>query len=200
MLSGCLLHRFAVLGFAALALAGCESDQSGPSQSSHSDAGSSTNSTAVVVADLPPQTMSDAPVVQRFTRPGGLILEDLKIGDGAMVLPGGVISFQHRGFLAATGRCYEDSTNNVEPIEVKFADLPKFMRDGIPGMRVGGLRRMRVPAELAFGEAGAPNEENTGYLIPPNSDIVYELTVVSVRQFLGDPKKTARPSGNDQMK
>jgi FKBP-type peptidyl-prolyl cis-trans isomerase FkpA len=45
---------------------------------------------------------------------------------------------------------------------------------GIVGMKVGGLRRLIVPADLAYGRAGAGNS------IPPNATLVFDIELLSV--------------------
>ncbi len=45
---------------------------------------------------------------------------------------------------------------------------------GVPGMRVGGLQRLIIPASLAYGRTGA------GADIPPNATLVFDIELVSV--------------------
>ena len=51
--------------------------------------------------------------------------------------------------------------------------IPGFDR-GVVGMKVGGVRRLIVPPELAYGAAGNQN-------IPPNSNLVFEIELLSVQ-------------------
>lgn len=46
---------------------------------------------------------------------------------------------------------------------------------GVPGMRVGGLRRLVLPPELAYGAAGSPPS------IPPNATLVFEIEMLGVQ-------------------
>ena len=92
--------------------------------------------------------------------------------------------FRHRGFVQADGSCFEDSYKSDRPIEMVYGQAPKRLQAGMPGMRVGGIRRLIVPPALAFAERGVPKEEGEGYKVPPNATIVYEIELVELRQRL----------------
>jgi FKBP-type peptidyl-prolyl cis-trans isomerase len=48
-------------------------------------------------------------------------------------------------------------------------------QEGIPGMQIGGIRQLDIPAALAYGDAGFPPN------IPANADLVFEIKLVSIR-------------------
>ena len=48
--------------------------------------------------------------------------------------------------------------------------------EGVAGMRVGGQRELRIPAEMAYGRRGA------GGVIPPNASLVFEVELLEVRK------------------
>lgn len=45
---------------------------------------------------------------------------------------------------------------------------------GVPGMRVGGQRRLVIPSDLAYGSAGRSP------VIPPNAPLVFDITLISI--------------------
>ncbi len=100
--------------------------------------------------------------------------------------------FRHRGFVQADGSCFEDSYKSDRPIEMVYGQAPKRLQAGMPGMRVGGIRRLIVPPALAFAERGVPKDEGEGYKVPPNATIVYEIELVELRQRL--PGESASPA------
>lgn len=190
-----LLVRSALAIVLAASVAACESDSSTPAARPGSTSitrnNETINSSAVTVTDVVAPKMSTATVVNRVPRPSGLVVEDLKLGEGDVVFPGAVIVFRHRGFVKSTGVCYEDSYKNDEPIEVSLREVPRSMKEGIPGMRVGGVRRLVIPAEMAFGARGLTNEETGEVLVGPDQVTVYEVELLGVKQTFNAPADPA---------
>lgn len=190
-----LLVRSALALVLAAGVAACESDSSTPAArpgpNSITRNTETINSSAVTITDVVSPKMSTASVVNRVPRPSGLVVEDLKLGDGDIVFPGAVILFRHRGFVKSTGVCYEDSYKNDEPIEVSLREVPRSMKEGIPGMRVGGFRRLVIPAEMAFGARGLTSEETGEVLVGPDEVTVYEVELLGVKQTFNAPPDPA---------
>lgn len=70
-----------------------------------------------------------------------------------------------------------DSSEGREPLPVIPAVsrvIPGFAQ-GVLGMRVGGERRLIIPAELGYGSAGSANGE-----IPPGATLIFDIEVVDV--------------------
>lgn len=106
----------------------------------------------------------------------GVEVADLKIGDGAQARPGQTLTVNYVGTLAS-GAKFDSSYDRGEPFT--FA-LGKGMvisgwERGIPGMRVGGRRRLKIPPELGYGAAGA------GTAIPPNATLVFDVEMLGVK-------------------
>ena len=109
----------------------------------------------------------DLPVIERKELEGGLIIEDMKIGDGYEVKPGdAVVAFYH-GTLKSDGTEFDSAFRRGEPTAFSLDGVVEGWQKGVPGMKVGGIRRLTIPSQMAYGEAGRPPT------IPPSSDLVF---------------------------
>lgn len=87
--------------------------------------------------------------------PGELVIEDLVIGDGPEAVPGASVEVHYIGVEYDTGEEFDSSWNRGQSIEFPLRGLIKGWQDGIPGMKVGGRRKLVIPPEQAYGPAGA---------------------------------------------
>lgn len=106
-------------------------------------------------------------------------IEDLKIGDGKEVTAGATITIHYHGTLASNGKQF-DSTRGKEPATFPLGRLISGWQAGIPGMKVGGIRVLRIPYQLAYGEREIPGPDGTP-LIPAKSDLVFSIEVKDVK-------------------
>lgn len=125
---------------------------------------------------------ADAKPVNRQEFEGGLIVEDFVVGTGATVLPDGVVVANYHGTLRNGGAPFDSSWEpqfqHVEPATFGLNQVIPGWTKGLPGMKVGGLRRLTIPAALAYG----PQEkrDQTGKVtIPANSDLVFVVEMVA---------------------
>lgn len=111
--------------------------------------------------------------------PSGLAMEDVRVGKGAIVEKGSPIRVLYTGWLTKTSRPFDSRMDRARPLVVYVGagKLIKGFEDGVIGMRVGGRRRLFIPAKLAYGRTGAPR-------IPPNSDLTFEIELVGVSKKL----------------
>jgi peptidylprolyl isomerase len=84
-----------------------------------------------------------------------LVIEDVVVGDGAEAVPGGTVTVHYVGVDYDTGEEFDSSWNRGESIEFPLRGLIQGWQDGIPGMKVGGRRRLTIPPEQAYGPEGA---------------------------------------------
>jgi peptidylprolyl isomerase len=86
--------------------------------------------------------------------PAELLVEDLVIGDGPEALPGGTVEVHYVGVEYDTGEEFDSSWDRKQSIEFPLRGLIQGWQDGIPGMKVGGRRKLTIPPESAYGPAG----------------------------------------------
>lgn len=105
-----------------------------------------------------------------------LVIEDVKEGTGdAVVQPGATITAHYTGALAATGVVFQSSKDFGHPIQFGLNQVIKGWTDGVPGMKVGGIRRLLIPAEQAYG-----SRPPYGSGIPANAPLVFDIELVSI--------------------
>lgn len=103
---------------------------------------------------------------------------DATVGTGEEVQLNDCITVNYRLNMAdGTVVPGNDTFTTGSPIafELKEGGLIKGWTQGIPGMKVGGMRRLVVPSDLAYGEPGRDG-------IPPNSDLVFDIEVLDTKR------------------
>ncbi len=102
---------------------------------------------------------------------------DTVVGTGVEVKAGATVSVHYTGAVAATGVIFQSSKDfGTEPITFPLANVIKGWTDGIPGMKVGGTRRLVIPAAMAYGATPPP-----GSGIPANADLVFDVELIAVK-------------------
>ncbi len=90
--------------------------------------------------------------------PDTLQITDITVGDGPQASPGDTVRVHYVGVEHDSGDEFDSSWRRGEPIAFPLRGLIQGWQDGIPGMRVGGRRRLVIPPELAYGPSGAGHE------------------------------------------
>ena len=101
----------------------------------------------------------------------GLYIQDLTVGDGALVESGAVVVVDYAGWLP-NGALFDSGTDAEFPIGV--GSLIDGFDEGVIGMRVGGTRALVIPPSLAYGDQVVGG-------IPANSTLVFRVTVKAVQ-------------------
>lgn len=87
--------------------------------------------------------------------PTELTATDLEIGDGTEAMPGARVEVHYVGVDFETGEEFDSSWSRGESIEFPLDGLIRGWQEGIPGMRVGGRRRLDCPPAFAYGPTGS---------------------------------------------
>ncbi|HEU4600777.1 MAG TPA: FKBP-type peptidyl-prolyl cis-trans isomerase [Steroidobacteraceae bacterium] len=110
---------------------------------------------------------------------------DLEVPNGEGVSQGQVAVVHYTGWLYDPhapdhkGKKFDSSRDRGQPFrfEIGAGKVIKGWDEGVQGMRVGGQRRLIVPAALAYGSEGAG-----GGVIPPNSPLVFDIELLAIEQ------------------
>lgn len=87
--------------------------------------------------------------------PTELVIEDIQVGDGTEAGPGQTVTVHYAGIDFETGEQFDSSWDRGESIEFRLKGLIVGWQEGIPGMKVGGRRKLTIPPEMAYGPAGS---------------------------------------------
>ena len=99
----------------------------------------------------------------------GLEIWDVKEGKGDEVKKGETVTIHYTGWTL-DGEIFDSSRKRGTKATFPLPNLIKGWQEGIPGMKAGGVRRLKIPGNLAYGEKGG-----AGGKIPPNATLVFEI-------------------------
>lgn len=105
-----------------------------------------------------------------------LLIEDIVAGTGETVQPAAEVTVHYTGARCEDGIIFQSSHDFGDPISFGLDQVIKGWTQGVPGMQVGGTRRLTIPSEMAYGSARAAAN------IPPNSDLVFDIELIAVSQ------------------
>jgi len=110
------------------------------------------------------------------TTSSGLQYEDLVPESGASPQPGKTVTVHYTGWLT-DGRKFDSSVDRNEPFTFRIGagEVVRGWDEGVMSMKIGGKRKLVIPAALGYGAAGA------GGVIPPNATLVFEVILLDIR-------------------
>lgn len=111
---------------------------------------------------------------------GDVVVTDVTVGDGDVIQTGNTLRIEYTGLLT-DGTVFDSTDDTGEEFIFTFGigQVIEGWDVGLEGMREGGTRRLEIPSHMAFGQRGRCRSDGT-CPVPPNTDVVYEVTVVAI--------------------
>ncbi len=114
------------------------------------------------------------------TTESGLQYEDTTVGEGAEATAGQKVTVHYTGWLrnddGSQGAKFDSSKDRNDPFQFNLGggQVIRGWDEGVQGMKVGGQRRLTIPAALGYGARGA------GGVIPPNATLIFDVELLAV--------------------
>jgi len=111
------------------------------------------------------------------TPPTDLVIDDITVGDGPVAQPGQVADVHYVGVAFSTGREFDASWNRGETLQFTLGagQVIQGWDQGVVGMRVGGRRKLTIPAHLGYGDRGAAG------VIKPGETLIFVVDLLGLR-------------------
>src|SRR3989344_830876 len=100
---------------------------------------------------------------------------DIFEGTGDVTPEGATITAHYTGALCKNGIIFQSSHDFGDAITFGLDQVIAGWTKGVPGMKVGGMRRLIIPSEMAYGSVRAASN------IPPNSDLVFDIELQAIK-------------------
>jgi FKBP-type peptidyl-prolyl cis-trans isomerase FkpA len=118
--------------------------------------------------------------MSRTVTASGLEIEELEVGTGDEAKAGVTVTVHYTGWLqnadGSAGRKFDSSKDRDEPFRFPLGGgrVIQGWDEGVQGMKIGGKRRLVIPAALGYGARGA------GGVIPPNATLIFDVELLGV--------------------
>lgn len=106
-----------------------------------------------------------------------LQITDLVEGTGDAAVATDTVTCHYTGALAKTGAVFQSSRDFGKPISFPLDRVIQGWTEGMPGMKVGGKRRLLIPAAKAYG-----SNPPFGSGIPADADLVFDIELVAIER------------------
>ncbi len=108
--------------------------------------------------------------------PSGLYYQDLEVGTGTEAQAGANVTVHYTGWLT-DGTKFDSSVDRGTPFVFSLGAgrVIAGWDEGVSGMRIGGKRKLVIPADLGYGDRGSGN------VIPPGATLVFDVELLGVR-------------------
>ncbi|HMO21597.1 MAG TPA: FKBP-type peptidyl-prolyl cis-trans isomerase, partial [Candidatus Melainabacteria bacterium] len=113
---------------------------------------------------------------KKVTTETGLQYEEIVEGTGKSPKPGDSVTVHYTGWLT-DGTKFDSSVDRGQPFQFSIGQgqVIRGWDEGVMTMKVGGKRKLTIPPNLAYGDAGA------GDRIPPGSTLVFDVELIDVK-------------------
>lgn len=122
--------------------------------------------------------MLEGTVLVNYTPSAGRVtelkVEDITVGTGDEATASATVTAHYTGALVASGVIFQSSKDTGNQFTSPLSSLIEGWQKGIPGMKVGGTRRLTIPAAQAYGSAAQQG-------IPADSDLVFDIELSAVK-------------------
>ncbi len=171
-----IVPALVLAGALIVAAPGCNQSSNTDSPASPAPT-TSPNVSSADVSSVPSTTTVEGKSVSLKSTPSGLKYYDTKIGTGPNPTVGQTVSVQYTGTLLDGTKFDSSYDHGGKPIDfpIGVGGVIKGWDEGVPTMKVGGKRRLVIPADLAYG-ANPPDAS-----IPPNATLVFDIELVGLK-------------------
>jgi hypothetical protein len=132
-----------------------------------------------------------------ITYPDGLKVIDLTVGTGDVAKSGQNAEVQYTGWLT-NGQQFDSSRQPGRTsftFQIGQSQVIGGWDEGVPGMKIGGKRKLIIPAALGYGTQGQTNQQTGVTIIPPNATLVFDIELISLKPGPSpSPSPSASPS------
>ncbi|XP_075210549.1 46 kDa FK506-binding nuclear protein-like isoform X2 [Lycorma delicatula] len=124
-----------------------------------------------------PSSESGSPQLKKKTTlEGGIVVKDIREGNGPVAKNGQLVAVFYQGRLKSNNKMFDECKRGGPPFKFRLGkgEVIKGWDIGVNGMKVGGLRMITCPPNMAYGQKGSPPQ------IPPNSALVFQVELKAV--------------------
>ena len=120
----------------------------------------------------------DDSAISYETLPSGVAVFDHQVGDGSSLQTDSNMSVHYTGFFD-DGCVFDTSRTRGAPVTFTLNNLIQGWQIGMADMLEGGKRRIRIPSDLAYGDAGL---NISGFVIPGGATLIFEVELLELVQ------------------